>query len=387
MHVIEFPGLWGLRFSVNPVAFNMFGMPIYWYGIIIASSILIAILLAMKDSKKFGIDSDSIIDLVLFAVPVAIVTSRLYYVIFTWDEFKDNLWDIFNIRQGGLAIYGAIIGAVIVAYFFAKKRNIGVYKLFDFASPYLPLAQAIGRWGNFINQEAFGTNTSLPWGMTGDLIERELKRLQSSGISVDPSQPVHPTFLYESLWNLGVFFILLWRRKHNKCEGEVFFLYMILYGIGRFWIEGLRLDSLMLGNLRVSQVLAAVFAIVFAVILLVRRKKTEEEKIREMGIGGSKYGELLKEIRQGELQEELNEAGVGEKEVNEEIELNGESKEKEESEANEESETRNENVIIEESGQTGEHEEKGQKEISGESGEDGGKNGEAKGDEIREAEK
>ncbi|HHW32315.1 MAG TPA: prolipoprotein diacylglyceryl transferase [Clostridiaceae bacterium] len=304
MNIVEFPGLWGLRFSINPVAFNLFGIPIYWYGIIIASSILLSILMAMHDSKKFDIESDTIIDLVLYAVPVAIVTARLYYVIFSWDDFKDNLMDIFNTRQGGLAIYGAIIGAVIVAYIFANKRKIGAFKLFDFASPYLPFAQAIGRWGNFINQEAFGANTSLPWGMTGDIIKRELQYLRDSGLNVTPSQPVHPTFLYESLWNLGVFFILLWYRKHKKREGEIFFLYMILYGIGRFWIEGLRLDSLMLGNLRISQVLAALFAIAFGIAFLVRRKKMEEEMINNLVIGESKYGALLKEIRNSEQNED-----------------------------------------------------------------------------------
>jgi len=283
MDTIEFPGL-GLKFFVSRVAFKVFGIPIYWYGIIIAFAFLLAVLLGMRSSKKFGIDPDNIIDLVLFAAPVAIVTARLYYVIFSWEDFKDNPLDIIDTRRGGLAIYGAIIGAVVVAYIFAKKRKIGVLKLFDFGSPYLILAQGIGRWGNFINQEAYGTTTSLPWGMTG------------SDIGPDP---VHPTFLYESLWDFAVFFFLIWYRKKKKVEGEVFFLYMILYGVGRFWIEGLRTDSLMLGNIRISKFLAALFVILMSIMFFMRRKKHLEAYDTDE-VGTSNYASVLKKIKEEE---------------------------------------------------------------------------------------
>ena len=283
MGTIEFPGL-GLKFYISREAFRVFGIPIYWYGIIIAFGFLLAVLLGMRSSKKFGIDPDTIIDLVLFAAPVAIVTSRLYYVIFSWEDFKDNLWDIFNTRKGGLAIYGAIIGAIVVAYIFAKKRKIGVLNLFDFGAPYLILAQGIGRWGNFVNQEAYGTTTNLPWGMTGS--------------DIGPN-PVHPTFLYESLWDFAVFFFLIWYRKRKKVDGEVFFLYMILYGFGRFWIEGLRTDSLMLGNIRICQFLAALFVIVMSIILFIRRKKYLDAS-ETVEIGTSNYASVLKKIKEEE---------------------------------------------------------------------------------------
>ena len=311
MSVVEFPGLWGLKFTIDRVAFKVFGIPVYWYGIIIAAGFLLAVLLAVRNSAKFGLEPDYIIDMVLYAAPVAIVTSRLYYVIFSWDRFKGNLISILDTRQGGLAIYGAVIGAVAVAYIFAKKKKIGVLKLFDFCMPYFILAQAIGRWGNFINQEAYGTNTRLPWGMTGDVIKRDLlnniERLESLGISVDPNLPVHPTFLYESLWNLGVFLFLIWFRKRKKLDGEVFSMYMALYGAGRFWIEGLRTDSLMLGNLRVSQVLAALCVIAFAIAIPMRRKKAAEVA-EDAETGTSRYGEILKELNE---EESAAEDGLG----------------------------------------------------------------------------
>ncbi|MDO8685215.1 MAG: prolipoprotein diacylglyceryl transferase [Clostridiales bacterium] len=278
--MIEFPGLWGLTLNIDRVAFEVFGISVYWYGIIIAAGFLLAVLLAMKASTSFGLNPDLIIDLVLFAAPVAIVAARIYYVVFKWSEFKDNLIDVFNTRKGGLAIYGAIIAALIVAWFFAKARKVKPLHLFDFCIPYLALAQSIGRWGNFINQEAFGTNTALPWGMKGDVIGRELasqmENLSKLGISVDPTLPVHPTFLYESLWNVLVFVILIWLRKRKKIDGEVFASYMILYGIGRFFIEGLRTDSLMLGDFRISQVLAFAFVIAFSGWLFVMRKKAKK---------------------------------------------------------------------------------------------------------------
>jgi len=294
MEFIEFPGLWGLKFNIGRVAFTVFNIRIYWYGIIIAFGFLLAVMLGMKDSRKFGLDPDTIIDLVLFAAPVAIITARLYYVIFSWDMFKDNPIDIINTRKGGLAIYGAVIGAVIVAYIFAKKRKINVLNLFDFASPYLALAQGIGRWGNFVNQEAYGTPTTLPWGMTGSTIG---------------DTPVHPTFLYESLWNIALFIFLLWFRKRKKLNGEAFFLYLILYGAGRFWIEGLRTDSLMLGSMRVSQVLSFIFVVVFTIVFVVRRRKAVLYATDSVEIGGSEYGTVLERLKEEEEVQDDNTEG------------------------------------------------------------------------------
>lgn len=162
MQPITFPGL-GLKFTIDRVAFTIFGLPVYWYGIIIAFGFMIAILLATRNCDKFGIKQNDMFDLVLFIAPLSIVGARLYYVIFSWSEYKNNLMQVFNTRNGGLAIYGGILTALIVAYVFAKKRKIGILRLFDFTIPYVALAQSIGRWGNFVNQEAHGVETTLPY--------------------------------------------------------------------------------------------------------------------------------------------------------------------------------------------------------------------------------
>lgn len=296
MYTVEFPGLWGLKFDINPVALQLGRISIYWYGIIIAFGFMLAVFLGMRHSKNFGIDPENIIDLVLWAAPAAIIGARLYYVVFSWENYINNPLDILKIWHGGLAIYGGILAAFIVAYIFAKRKNIGVLKLFDFGVPYLVLAQAIGRWGNFINQEAYGTNTLLPWGMTSERIRGELSILEMQGFNVSPEIPVHPTFLYESLWNLGAFLLLMWFRKRKKVDGEVFFLYMIVYGLGRSWIEALRTDSLMLGNLRISQVLAVVFVIAFGAVFYIRRKKLEDREVTVAG--SSEYGSVLMKLKE-----------------------------------------------------------------------------------------
>ncbi|MDD4495013.1 MAG: prolipoprotein diacylglyceryl transferase [Eubacteriales bacterium] len=279
MNTIEFPKL-GLAFNIDNVAFEIFGVPVYWYGIIIAAGFLLAVVLALRNSKKYGIEQDTILDVVLWAAPVAIVFSRLFYVAFTWEIFKDNPLDILDIRKGGLAIYGAIIGAFLTAIIFCRVKKISFLKLADFAMVYFPLAQAIGRWGNFVNQEAYGAHTELPWGMDGSEIV---------------NGPVHPTFLYESLWDFCVFLVLLWFRKRKKNDGEVLYLYMILYGIGRAIVEPLRTDSLMLGEIRVNFLLAVLFAVVFTIILIVVRLRNRTPV--EDAAGTSRYGELLKEIK------------------------------------------------------------------------------------------
>ena len=304
MNLVEFPGLWGLKFTINRVAFEVFGIPIYWYGIIIASGFLLAVLLGMRNSKLAGIEPDSVLDLVLFAAPAAIICARLFYVIFSWEFFKDNPLDIVNTRKGGLAIYGGVLGAIAVAYFFSRKKKVGFFRLMDFGVPYLVMAQGIGRWGNFINQEAFGSATSLPWRMNSETVNSELLALNNN---IDLSIfGAHPTFLYESLWNFAVFFFLIWYRKRKKLDGEVFFLYMLLYGAGRFFIEGLRTDSLMLGSFRISQLLAALFVIIFTFLFIYRRKKVDKiDEEAPVEIGQSQYGSVLMKLREeNEMTEE-----------------------------------------------------------------------------------
>lgn len=296
MGYVEFPKL-GLRIPMNREAFNIFGLPVYWYGIIISAAFFLAVLLGMKNSKKAGIREDDIIDLVLIAAPISIVGARLYYVIFNWSEFNGDILKIINIRTGGLAIYGGLITAAIIAVVFSKVRKIDALHFVDFCIPYFVLAQAIGRWGNFTNQEAFGRNTNLPWGMTGNEIKNQLQNLSNLGYAVDPNIPVHPTFLYESLWNLGVFLLLIWFSKRKKLKGEVFCLYMVGYGLGRSWIEGLRLDSLWMGSFRISQLLSIIFVIVFALIFAIRRmrykKQIETENTQE-----SEFTHLLHQLNQ-----------------------------------------------------------------------------------------
>lgn len=300
---LQFPGLWGLELELRRWAFKVFDIPIYWYGIIIALAFLVAVVLAVRSSKKFGIEPDNILDLVLFAAPAAIISARLFYVIFSWDQFKDNLVEIFLTRNGGLAIYGGVIGALLVALLYAKKKKMSFLHLTDFTVPYLVLGQGIGRWGNFINQEAFGTMTSLPWRMNGSIPNEYLTNLQNN---IDLSKwGVHPTFLYESLWDIAVFLFLIFYRKRKKMEGEVLFLYLMLYGAGRFFIEGLRTDSLMLGSLRVSQLLSLLLVLVFTSLFIYRRvKKAKEADEEPVDLGQSQYGSVLMKMREDEQAEE-----------------------------------------------------------------------------------
>lgn len=271
MNYVRFPKLWDFKIPVDSVAFEIFGIEVLWYGIIISFGFIMAVFLGMRNRERFGINEEQILDIVLWGAPAGIIGARLYYVIFSWDEFGGDILKIINIRTGGLAIYGGLIGALLSSYIYCRVKKVDYLNLLDFGGPYFLLAQAIGRWGNFTNNESFGTNTNLPWGMTSEIIQ---KRLEMSNIpGIDPNLPVHPTFLYESLWNLAAFFFLMWYRKRYKVKGELFFLYMIFYGAGRFWIEGLRIDSLYIGPFRVSQLLAISFVVVFSAIFIIRRKK------------------------------------------------------------------------------------------------------------------
>lgn len=308
VNFVSFPGL-GLEFELRRYAFKIFGIEIYWYGIIIALAFLVAVLLAIRSCRKYGLTPDHILDLVLFAAPVAIIFARLFYVVFSWDQYKDDLMGIFRIRDGGLAIYGGVIGALLVAWLYTRKKKLSFLHLADFGIPYLVLGQGIGRWGNFTNQEAFGTVTNLPWRMNGSVADGYVMKAMPGA---DLAQwGVHPTFLYESIWDILVFLFLIFYRKRKKAEGEVLFLYLILYGAGRALIEGLRTDSLYLGSFRVSQllsvVLLAVGVILFIYVRLRIRKKADEEPVE---LGRSKYGALLMKMMEEEEEETETEAGT-----------------------------------------------------------------------------
>ena len=263
--MISFPKL-GITLRVDSKAFSVFGLRVNWYGIIIGMAILLCVLLAIKKTKRYDFTSDLIYDYLIWVLPASIIGARLYYVIFKFADYKDNLLSIFNLREGGLAIYGAIIAAIITTIIYCRKKKISFLYFADFAAPFLALGQAIGRWGNFFNQEAFGSTTDLPWGMTGNLIG---------------SIPVHPTFLYESLWNIILFaFLTIYDRKFKRVNGEVFCMYMAFYGLGRVWIEGLRTDSLMLGSMRVSQILAGIMFLAFVGLFIwLKKKNTNLDKV------------------------------------------------------------------------------------------------------------
>ncbi|MCD8341592.1 MAG: prolipoprotein diacylglyceryl transferase [Clostridiales bacterium] len=274
MNPIVFPGL-GLTFQIERVAFSVFGKDIYWYGIIIACGFLLGVLCACHLTKEWGLKSDTVLDMLFFAVPIAIICARAYYVIF-YQSLYYNADGTFNwaeavaIWDGGLAIYGGIIGAVITCLIFCVVRHHKFGAVADVCAYGLLIGQMMGRWGNFVNQEAYGDTCTAVWRMgltlqNGEYIE------------------VHPTFLYESLWNLVGFLLLYFIvRKHRKYDGQIFLYYLFWYGLGRFFIEGIRTDSLYLFNtgIRVSQLVALVTVIVTVQILVVQLfRKHPKEKL------------------------------------------------------------------------------------------------------------
>ena len=261
-NLVQFPGL-GLSFELNRVAFSIGRFNVYWYGVCIAFGICLALVFAFRHSVEFGVDADSMVDVILIGIVLGIASARAYYG--AMAPFKyESIWEMIAIRDGGLAIYGGIIGGFLFGGLACKWRGVPVLPMFDLTAMGFLLGQCCGRWGNFFNQEAFGCNTTLPWGMyseaTRDYLMGSTVTAQS-GVTIDPNLPVHPTFLYESIWCL-VGFILLFRYiKKRKFNGDIALRYMIWYGAGRFWIEALRTDSLMLVpsiGLRVSQLIAGI---------------------------------------------------------------------------------------------------------------------------------
>jgi len=259
---------------LNPVAIEIFGWPIYWYGLIIMLGGFLGYLLANQEGKRRGLPKDLILDLLIWAVPIAIVSARLYYVLFRFDYYLENPGQIIAIWEGGLAIHGGLIGAVITAIVFAKKRGISFWKLADITAPSILLGQAIGRWGNFMNQEAHGGEVSRQFLENLMLPEFIINQMYINGAYY------HPTFLYESLWSLLGVAILLYLRRVNLRRGELFLTYVIWYSFGRLFIEGLRTDSLMIFDLlRTAQVISIVL-IVGAIVLIIYRRKTGQSDIR-----------------------------------------------------------------------------------------------------------
>ncbi|MCI8624462.1 MAG: prolipoprotein diacylglyceryl transferase [Provencibacterium sp.] len=256
---LAFPGL-GLEYTLNRVAFTIGPVTIYWYGIIIALAFLAGISYALYRVKSFGLDGDRVIDVVIGGAIGGIIGARIYYVAFSWDQFKDDPIRIFMTWQGGIAIYGGIIGAFLAGLLMCKIRGVKFLPMLDLAVGGMILGQAIGRWGNFVNIEAFGGNTTLPWGMTSPAItnylSEHMKGLNALHMEIDPTLPVHPTFLYESIWCLLGFIAIALYTNRRRFDGELLLIYTAWYGLGRSVIEGLRTDSLLLGTIRISQLVA-----------------------------------------------------------------------------------------------------------------------------------
>ncbi|NLM53066.1 MAG: prolipoprotein diacylglyceryl transferase [Firmicutes bacterium] len=245
---------------MDPVAFRIFGISVYWYGIMISLGMLAGIYVALKRTRQYGLTEDELINFALVVVPAAVIGARLAFVIANWESFAGDWLAMINIRQGGLAIHGAIFVAIIVCVIYSYIKKMSFWRIADTCAPSLILGQAIGRWGNFFNQEAYGVPTDLPWAMYIDGAYR------------------HPIFLYESIWNLLVFLYLLYVSRKEKTDGGIFLRYLIGYSIGRFFIEGIRADTLYWGNFRAGQVVSILLILVGTLLLWWRKQRQPGSK-------------------------------------------------------------------------------------------------------------
>lgn len=287
MPEIWFPNL-GIEIDhLSRTAFTVFGQDIYWYGIFIGLGVILGVLLALHEAKRTGQNPDTYLDFIIYAMIIAIIGARLYYVIFSWDFYSQHPEKIFAIREGGLAIYGGIIGGVLTAIVYSRVKKKNFWVMADTMAPSLILGQMLGRWGNFFNKEAFG-------GFTDNLfaMRYQLFQVRASDVTPDILQnlvtvngvdyiQVHPTFLYESMWSLCVFIILLILQRKKKFNGQVCATYFFGYALGRVWIEGLRTDQLCIGNVPVSQALSAVLIIASVVLYVYCKKKAAAVPVTE----------------------------------------------------------------------------------------------------------
>lgn len=266
MNLVRFPGL-NLEFNISNVAFKIFGIEIYWYAILIVSAMILALIMFKKRDGLYEIKFNDVIDLSLYVIPISIVSARLYYILFNLEYYIQNPKEILIFRNGGIAIYGAVIGGLITCFIFCKKKKIRLLDLMDYVAPGLVLGQAIGRWGNFVNVEAYGTATN-------SLLRMGI--IESGGYI-----EVHPTFLYESITCLAIFIILLILKNKRKFKGQIACTYFMLYSLERFFVEGLRTDSLMFKDIRVSQMLSAIIFATSLIIYLVKlyRLRSKVDKL------------------------------------------------------------------------------------------------------------
>ena len=282
---INFPHL-GIYLDHVGKSISVFGFEIAYYGIIMGSSILLGLFLAEREAKRTGQEPDTYTDMIIYAIIFSIICARAYYVIFSWENYKDNLLSIFNLRQGGIAIYGSLIGAVATVYVYCKVKKLSFLQMTDTACMGLVAGQILGRWGNFFNREAFGGYTDGLLAMqlpVSAVRAHEITDEMWAHVQVIGGEQfiqVHPTFLYESLWNLGVICFLYWYRTRKKFQGELFLVYLLGYGLGRVWIEALRTDQLQIGNtgIPVSQLLAGVLILFSLCMIFLGRKKNMSEE-------------------------------------------------------------------------------------------------------------
>ena len=257
---------------LDPIAFYLFSKPIYWYGLIIAMTVLVAYMMADREATKRGLKKETMLDLLLIALPIAFIFARAYYVIFRWDYYSTRKDEIIAIWDGGIAIYGGLLGGFLVLYFFARRRGVKIIKMLDIIAPSLLVGQMLGRWGNFFNHEAYGEVVSREF-----LEKRFIPDFIIENMYIDGAYR-QPTFLYESLWCFIALVILLLIRN-KLAQSEVFASYIVLYGIERFVVEGMRTDSLYIGSLRVSQVLSLVFVIGSLIYLIMLNTKYKDKKV------------------------------------------------------------------------------------------------------------
>ncbi|MBU3192120.1 prolipoprotein diacylglyceryl transferase [Clostridium bowmanii] len=250
---------------MDPIAFNIFGLPIAWYGIFIATGMMVGIILASYTSKLKNVNYDELLNIILIAFPIAIIGARAYYVVFEFDQYRDNLIQVFNIRQGGLAIHGGVIFGMLAALIYTRYKKENLMQFADVAAPSIIIGQAIGRWGNFFNSEAHG-------GPVTQTFISKFPNFIQKGMLIDGVY-YHPTFLYESMWNVMVCLILIYLLTKTFKKGTVFFTYIGLYSIGRFFIEGLRTDSLMFVGIRVAQLISLAGIALWIIFLAINYKR------------------------------------------------------------------------------------------------------------------
>ena len=291
MPEIWFPNL-GIKIDhLSRTAIKIGNFNIYWYGLIIGAAIILATLLVIHEAKRSGQRPEDYIDFASFAIVLSVIGARLYYVIFSWDMYKDNLIKIFAFREGGLAIYGGVITAIVVVFIFAKIKGLSPFLLFDTGGFGLITGQMIGRWGNFFNREAFGEYTNGLFAMrlpvdavrSSDITTKMWNHAETvKGVMYIQ---VHPTFLYESMWNLGVLIFMLWYRKRKKFDGEMLLIYLLGYGLGRSWIEGLRTDQLIFfgTGIPVSQALSMLLVLISGTVLVYKHKQLKKAKKGDVG--------------------------------------------------------------------------------------------------------